>query len=57
MNSDILYFKDVMRRLCKEKLSLFCLIMVNWPEFSLVMNLLMKAPYHRAGVCQTDFLL
>jgi len=28
MNSDILYFKDVMRRLCKEKLSLFCLIVV-----------------------------
>lgn len=28
MNSDILYFKDVMRRLCREKLSLFCLIVV-----------------------------
>ncbi len=28
MNSDLLYFKDVMRRLCKEKLSLFCLIVV-----------------------------
>ena len=28
MNADILYFKDVMRRLCKEKLSLFCLIVV-----------------------------
>ena len=28
MNSDILYFKDVLRRLCKEKLSLFCLIVV-----------------------------
>lgn len=28
MNTDILYFKDALRRLCREKLSLFCLIVV-----------------------------